>query len=211
MAIASATSSFPYANSVPRADSSTPSCSKRPATTRVGSHFSIACFLDEAAQTGDDRGSTFFVNSHPVGALELRQIMTKVLKALRRDESPPSTRPRDPDTPDIPHLESGAILEMGYPHLCAINVDTTVHTVQGAQLVPFFLDVLTRLLKSYFVANGEDLTHFIVNNHFGALESEDEIWAELRKLVGKLDSDIRGWEYAPLVHNPQYHTLIVGD
>ncbi|KAF8169690.1 hypothetical protein K438DRAFT_2061919 [Mycena galopus ATCC 62051] len=104
-----------------------------------------------------------------------------------------------------------AVLEMGYPHLCAINVDTTVHTVQGAQLVPFFLDVLTRLLKSYFVANGEILKHFIVNDHFGALESEDEIWAELCKLVGKLDLDIRGWEYAPLVHNPQYHTLIVGD
>ncbi|KAF7358010.1 F-box domain-containing protein [Mycena venus] len=174
-------------------------------------NFRTTTYLNEAAYTGFDLDGLFGINSHPAGAPALRQIMAKVLKALPTQSityldigsarlTYASWKTALALLPALEkvrlHVGDGgthfcqAALDMGYS-LCALRVLCTVRAgiQQEMEWVAPFFNALTRLLRGYQLSE-TPLKHLDVMDNFRALDLGAGKWAELRGLVGKLDTDV---------------------
>ncbi|KAJ7664550.1 hypothetical protein DFH06DRAFT_1470872 [Mycena polygramma] len=174
---------------------------------RDGSHFRIATYAEAITHVGFSRDTLFALNSHPAGAPALRQIMTKVLKAVPLQSLTTLDASNAHFTPVtwkaalalLPALEEVALdVDEAGTRFCEAALATghpfrriKLHSFARpgeSEVVARFLDALTCLLQAHH-RGGSQLQRLTVKDYTGTTDINGEKWTELSLLVDTLVSE----------------------
>ncbi|KAJ6517345.1 hypothetical protein C8R47DRAFT_1087080 [Mycena vitilis] len=171
---------------------------------RDASHFRIATYAETVTHVNFSRETLFALNSHPVGAPALRQIMTKVLKTVPLQAL---TTLDASNTYFTPATWKAALALLPALGEVALDVDdagscfceaalATGHSLRRIKLHWFarsgeseviarFFDALTCLLRAHR-AGGSQLERLTVKDYAGTTDLSGGKWTELGLLVDVL-------------------------